>query len=354
MEKSRVYEFLESCANGDIQEIDRYDIRRIDDLLGGFKYSPNNPKNGKINIKFDDNDDYLRLFDDNQDELNIMNAVMNGQWEFIDSYSALDNEWNGGYILDYFNEESNEIVNEILLLTNPSLVSSSSNEKANHLSSLFEYRVNDIVSEYCDLVDRASNKEFEESIKKDFCYKLEVIGIFKQYCFYSYFTSVNILLKLFKYVGDYSLDLTDLLKAVIEKRGLSEDFNYADNIYDYMSYNVDRDEFNRSISYYLDKMLDEAKYLEVEGLDAKLIADIFKKYNKDVFYPLPKNKDFSFKISKFTNDSKLEIILKNMKTNHVEVRKIPADEFNTFLSNYELFEQKKLKKIIREALKKIK
>ena len=136
MEKSRVYEFLESCANGDIQEIDRYDIRRIDDLLGGFKYSPNNPKNGKINIKFDDNDDYLRLFDDNQDELNIMNAVMNGQWEFIDSYSALDNEWDEGYILDYFNEESNEIVNEILLLTNPSLVSSSSKEKAEHLSSL--------------------------------------------------------------------------------------------------------------------------------------------------------------------------------------------------------------------------
>jgi len=355
MEKSSAYEFLEKCASGEIKEIDKWDIRKIDDLLEGFKPSANKPTASKIKLQFDSDEDYFKLFDIEEYDLSIMTTVLNSSWEFLDSYSARDSEWDEGYILSYFNESNKKIIEEILLLTNPSLIGGEDKEIAEHLSNLFEREVDNIIYEYSYAVDEASNKNVVEDIEATFCNKLERIGLFKQYCYYTYFTTVGILLNLYKFVGDYSLDLSELLTQVIEKQNLDVSPGYSDNIYDYINYQPEGDGFNNSSELYLNKMLDKAQDMDNTEFDTKLISDIFKKYSKDRNHVLPKDSNITFRIEGFDpKKNKLDVRLYNKKTSTNSGRMISPEDFNSFLTNYELFEHKKIKKIIREKLKNLK
>ena len=50
-------------------------IERADDLIYGFRYNENNPIKSMVKIRFDDMEDYLKLFELNEYDIDFANRL---------------------------------------------------------------------------------------------------------------------------------------------------------------------------------------------------------------------------------------------------------------------------------------
>jgi len=317
------------------------DVKHIhDDLIGEFR------DNGIIILKFENNGSYFNLFGFSEYNVRVLETLFShyGGNEWVDRYTARE-DWRGGYIYNYFNNENKELLNEIKEYLSPELNLEQHNDLTkfcNLLDDMFYDVIDTITSDYAGEMDNAVEETLKEEVKSDLCDVFMVDGIYNagSSCFYKYYTTVDILIKIYDRFNDKSSDIHGILKKLGEDKGL-EDNDY-DDWYDYSYHDkFDNESFNRTVNWNLEKIKDNLfesdMFTDIEEYK-KIRETLTNKFKFDTWFKLPKNKRKMFKIIGIqpeTNNIMFEY--KTVNLNKIEKSSLPLEQFNLFLYHPELF-----------------
>ena len=251
------YEFLMSLAKG--EEHSRWDYP--DDLIYDVKTS-NSGAGTKIVIAIDKDDDFLDIvgIEEETNDRWVWNRFLYSNQDNYDTYQYND-DWNEGYLIQNFNEENVDRVNEILKYTNPTLKLDLDNENSRtkvsqFLQSTFESEVNDIIYEYMVLDTDCKARAIKEMLVKETSNPFSRFGIIEITHAYKYETTVGILLSLYKMMKAEDDDLKELLRKIDEKYNSNVDRGSWDELeYNVYCDDFDNEELQRKIETELESML---------------------------------------------------------------------------------------------------
>jgi hypothetical protein len=348
-EGSEIYRVLVNISNG--KEYDAYELGGIDSLISGFRFSQSNPGKSMISLTFDSNKDYLELFSEDlsSDDIWTADSVFSdySNHEFFDSYRA-EEDWNEGYVLRYFNEENTEKLKNILKRISPKYWKLETDEEiqgaAKFLYSAYNREIDYIINDYASEVDSAMGESIKKDIKSELSDVLIDLGIIEKSFMYKYYTTVKVLLNLYKRSNDKTLNIYDTLKKVVSEN-ISVNGEFMESSYNYNSNDFDDDSFNRSVGYNLDKIIDKLGEDSDNDEYYGLMSQILDKYDIDKWYSLAKDKNKNFAIEGINPETlKITIRIHDKKTSKVERRSLSLEEFNNFIHNYELFTESRKKR----------
>jgi hypothetical protein len=339
MGKSDLYSVLLQIKNG--VEIESYELERLDDLIYNVNYNEKKPGNSIIEFKFDDIDDFFKVFGLDDYEISFLSSLFGGYHSDLDfySYDFSDNDWKEGYLMRDFNEKNIEKVKEILLFISPNIVTLEGDEffieSSKILNDLFSGDVNDILEKYTYLRDKAASENAKEEISKDFTDPFISKGIYEIYPFFKFGTSVNVLINLFR-IFPNKKTILELLKSLYENsdKGPYEEYRFE------FSGDFDSQDFNNEVESVLDNILEKVESSE-EFLDIKtykeIYNDVLSKWGLNKTYRLPKNKNITFKIRNLDPKTNKLIVMYSDENYSQQLRKLSKDEFFNFLYHPELF-----------------
>lgn len=359
----RVYQSLLDIKNGKITEFSRYyDFSDIDEdnIISNIKIAERNPSKSLITLKFEDEEEYLNMFDDmSDDDIWFIKAVFSyyDGYEFMDSYRA-DEDWREGYLLRYFNTENIDKIREILKYINPNLVNfdasddDGSQEVSRLLESLYPNEIGYICGDYASNLNNAANQEAKDEITNDFCNILLPYYIIKIDCMSKYVTSVGLLLKLYDRASSTDLTLMELFKETFYN--IKVPGGYYEHSYEYGYNGFNQTEFDNDVKYQLDKILTQVTEDYSEDT-LQIYQTIISKFGIGIIHPIPASEGYSFKILRVDTDNDT-VVIRKFKTDDSwgpsEDQSFTLETFNDFLHNYKLIESNRMKKIIREQLEK--
>lgn len=303
--------------------------------------------NGIITLKFENDEQYFKLFDLSDDDVWFLNNLYSsyGNLEIFDSYRA-EEDWREGYVFPYFNDENKELMEEIKRLIAPNLNlqdDAQAVEFCRLLEELFNNRVDYIIGDYESEMDSGMKNSMEKEITKELCDIFLENGIHNtQGCFYKYMTTVDSLIKLYDKYGNKSSDLLTLLKTVGHDK--SVDGDYWNNMYEYMGSNeFDSESFNRSVKYQLENIIsdmeDGDKFADLDEYK-KIVSHVTKKFKYNVWYGRPKDESkMMFKVIRINPETnKVELEYKKKGTMDFKQGNYDLEQFNNFLYHPELFD----------------
>jgi hypothetical protein len=312
------------------------ELKHSDDLIYTVR------DNGIITIKFENDEQYFKLFDLSQDDVWFLNNLFShygGSIEFFDSYRGED-DWDEGHILRYFNDENTELAHELKNILAPHVnLDDNPKEFLKILKDTFNNQVDYIIGDYVSELDSAMSNAMEKEIKEELCDIFMSDGIFTvSGCFYKYTTTVDTLIKLYDQYNSKTSNLITLLKRIGHEK--SVDGGYYESMYDYM-YGVDLDkvQFNSYVKHQLESIMsdleDSDKFPDIEGY--KNVLDyVSEKFKLNKWNPLPKDKTINFKIIRVNNENN-EIEFEYTKNGIFKKGMLDLEKFNTFLYHPELF-----------------
>lgn len=349
-EGGEIYRALVNISNG--EDYDGYELGRIDNLISGFRFNKNNPGKSMISLTFDSNKDYLELFskDLSSDDIWTADSVFSdygGNYEFFDSYRA-EEDWYEGYVFSSFNDENIDKVKNILKRISPKYwkleTSEDSQNAAKFLYSTYNREIDYIISDYGNEVDTAMGNSVKRDVTSELSDKLIDFGIIEKSFMYKYYTTVKVLLNLYKRNNDKNLNLYDTLKKVVSEN-ISVNGEFMESSYNYRSSDFDDESFNRSVGYSLDKIIDKLGEDSENNEYYEIVSQILDEYDIDKWYSLAKDKNKNFAIEEISPETlKIRIRIHDKKTSQVERRSLSLEEFNNFIHNYELFTESRKKK----------
>jgi hypothetical protein len=349
-EGGEIYRALVEISKG--KEYDVYKLGNIDSLISGFRFSKNNPAKSMISLTFDSNKDYLELFSEDLSEEDIwmgnsLFSYYGTNYEFFDSYRA-EQDWYEGYVFAYFNEENTEKLKNILKRISPKFwkfeTSEDTEGAAKFLYSTYNREIDYIISDYATEVDSAMANSIKQDIKSELSDVLIDIGIIEKSFMYKYYTTVKVLLNLYKRNNDKTLNIYDTLKKVISEN-ISVNGNFSESSYEFNYNDFDGESFNRSVGNQLDKIIDKLDEDSDKNEYYGLMNQILDKYDIDKWYPLNRDENKHFAIEEINPETlKITIVIHDKKSLKVERRSLSLEEFNNFIHNYELFTESRKKK----------
>jgi hypothetical protein len=301
-------------------------------------------ENGIVVLKFESDEQYFKLFDMHEDDVWFLTALFNpygSNFEIYDSYRAKE-DWEGGYIIRYFNDENMVLLENLKNIIAPHInIQEEMDKISNVLDDMFPKEVDYIVSDYESEMDTAMSNAMEKSVKEELCDIFMLDGIHNNGgCFYKYITSVDNLIKLYDNYNSKGSDLYNLLKKIGHDKSVSGD--YYSSMYDYM-HSVDFDEksFNNTVTYRLEKIMEELedsdRFPDIEGYK-KVIDNLTKRYEFNKWYSLPKDKNILFKTMKVNHENnEIEFEYKQKNNPYIKKSMLDLESFNTFLYQPELF-----------------
>jgi hypothetical protein len=327
-------------------------IERADDLISGFRYNENNPIKSMVKIRFDDMEDYLKLFELDEYDIDLANSV----YSYYNSFSFVDydygyNEWNEGYLIYSFSDENMNKFKQIVRLVLPSaanLVDDSEKEKAcKRVEDMFSNEIDYITSDWVDEQNECRTRGAKEWIEGDVCNYFNKFGVITQDCFHNYYTTVGILLSLYNTVKDKTLGLMEVLKDLGHRASYVG--GWDENRWEIECNDFDDESFNRVVENQLDKILEKMEDSD-DFIDVNKYSEIFdritKNYNLNHKYKTKTGREFFIRsINPATNKIIVQV---NKKEGGLEDRSYTEEEFNNFLVSPELFENKKRRKVISE------
>jgi len=343
-----IYSVLKQIKNG--LDIDEYELNEFDNLITKIRINPSNLGSSTVELKFDSETDFFKIFDLDDDDISFLDEIFNGGYysDYIFySYDNAEQDWNEGYIAGNFNEENMGKFKTIINFLSPGLIRKKNSDFEYDASKLiyntFDSDINNIIIEYQNLMDECTLNDAKKEIKSEISNPFKLYGIIEITPFYKYKTSINVLLYLFEKTNLKLGGITDVLKKIMEKKSIGP---YAEYRYEFGCKNFDNDGFNKIVSDTLDDILEKMENVEffadIEGYK-DVLNKVLEKYPIGETFKLPRDKDKSFRI--LSVDPKTNKILlfynnyKGMKGN-VEKRKLTIDEFFSFLYSPELFESK--------------
>ena len=353
------YSILQEIASG--VEMDKYKVRHMDDLIYDIRFNKNNPLKSMIVLRFDSDEDYFSLFDFDEDNISYMNSIFNSNSynNYFNDYDRASSDWDEGYLLYDFSDENFNKLKSILKIVKPSLSNIIKDNSQDDMSAvsevmseLFGREVSSMIDVYNDELSECKLNTEKETIKGDLCDIFKYNGIFNKGdgCFYTYVTTVNILLNLYKEQKDFSLSVRDLLSKIGHNMSVSDyyEYYYETDCYDYNSF---KETFNREVTRQLDNILDNIDMEKYVGND----KEVFRKYEKYLIGVYGINKWFTLPHDKHNNRKKFRIDDYDINSNKInltyrkegndEKRSYDIDGFIDFLNNPEIFEQKIIKYI---------
>ena len=347
---SSIYAFLRRISLG-ANDITESQLERYDDLIGGFKLNKNNPSKSMVTLKFSDDEDYYKLFDLNEGDMwflrNLFSYYGNSDMGFYSSDFGYD-DWNQGYLLREMDDENRKKVLEISLFIDPSIKNLDDDDDGEKASKIlydnFRRQTESIIDDYVSERETCMANTAKESITSELCDPFQNYGLFnKGGCFYSYVTTVNVLLGMYNVVKDRSLSLHEMLSKIGHEMSVGP---YEEYMYEYGCDDFDSVSWNNWVTNQLDKILETIEesdmFTDIEGY-RKLQSEILTKYNLGKWYKTPKDKTISFRI--ISIDPKTNKVLLDTQKQYqgLEKRSYTLEEFNNFLYNLEIFENKTLK-----------
>jgi hypothetical protein len=351
---SEIYDVLVKISQG--EKIDNWEVQRIDGLVSDVRLNESAPGKSRVKLTFDSYEDYWKLFDLTTDDIWFANAVFSHYDTFeFESEDWADDDWKQGYLIREFNSENLEKLKEILIIIGPKYSKLSTDEdfekSAELLTSLFERQSNEIKYSYMAERNRCKERGAIQMIENETCNAFQNYGIFSLgRCFYSYVTTVSVLLSLYKLVGDTSLDLSEMLEK-IGKDNISIGGDWYNYMYEQDCVDYDEETFNRDVAWELERIMTK---IEEDGNSESMkefyikLSGILDKYEMDKWYNIPKDENLGFRINDVdSKENKIIIQVKKQNLNRmgsygeIEKRSYDIDDFNTFLYQPELFESRK-------------
>jgi len=338
--QSDVYKLLLAVKNG--EKVTTNQMERADDLISGFRYNENNPIKSMVKIRFDDMEDYLKLFELDEYDVDFANRLYSyyNDETFVD-YDHGYNEWNEGYLIYYFSDENMNKFRKIVRIILPSaanLVEDSEKEDACiKVEDMFSNEIDYITNDWVDEQNACRNRGAKEWVESDVCDYFNKFGIITQHCFYNYYTTVGILLSLYNTVKDKTLELGEVLKDIGHRD--SNLGGWGENRWDIECTDFDDESFNRVVEDQLDKILEKIEdsddFVDV-GKYSEIYDRITKEFKLNGRYETKSGKEFFIrKIDPATNKIIVQV---SKKEGGMEDRSYTEEEFNNFLVSPELFE----------------
>ena len=352
----KLFQLLTKIVRG--EEVHHRLYNDYDKLIYDIRTNPENPLLSKVIIVFDSEDDFFDLFEIDPDDRWFINVIQGYEgYDFIDNYGVVTNEWNEGYILPYLNDENRERINNLVSMIDPKIELNNEIAISTVLSDNFEDEVEGLCQEYVYEMNIAGNQYSKQLINEDFGDPFSNYGIMEQSLMYKYVTSVNMLLRLMvNLLNDKDLTIFEILKRLIGNKGYRID---SETAYEYpYQGDFNSEGFNNDAEDWISKMEEafEERYTDFSG-DKTTYDYITSKYKIGVYnlYPLDRDKTEkrTFVIDGVDEDTnKIIVSLYNPDGGKKDTRSLTIDEFNRFLTQYELFEGIKNyhMKIINEQL----
>jgi len=332
---------------------DKFSLREVDDSFNDITLNEKNPGKSMIKLHFN-YEEYLRLFypvNDNEwgDNVQYIISLKRGYMDNpFNDYSQVETDFNDGYLVGSFNQESFQKLVEIGKFLFPkefegNVTFPNDSDKLSMLcekiSTIFSREVSNIIEEYQMLDDRARVEGVLEHVDENFCNEFDRFGIFPTDCFLNYVTTVNILESLFVQYNMKGFTINDLLRRIVEVNNLEGD-NYQENYYDYYG-TFDSESFNKEVSRRLDDILEK-----IEGDDTfftnlteyRKLLDAVSKFGFQKWNIVPSGDKKRFFIKDIDNETnKVKLIVRSDVTGKNENREYDLEGFNNFLYNRELF-----------------
>lgn len=325
-------------------------------FIGDVEYNSDRPSSSVVIIKFEDSDDFLDVFGIDQDDRYYYNDVNHPyHYRDTDTYWYFENWRDGEMISRDFDERNVEKFDHIISLISPGLLNSDIKDKVKKFDDLFGGYSEDFINEYASDYQDCVSDNVRDEINSEFNNPFIKFGIKEINPHHKYEVNISVLLTWFKQLNMIGFDVKDLLKKLIEKFDKKSRGDWSELEYSIGCPDFDYEGLNDKISDTLDNIIDSIEDSE-EFLD-------FNEYNRYLEYiqslggfnetlQIPKTKDKVYSIvdlDKLSNKATIRI-RSNQGGGDVELRKLSIDELNSFLHNYELFNENKLKlwKIMKE------
>jgi hypothetical protein len=334
----KLYSLLIKIQNGEY--VSKRELEDADELIYDFKYTPKAPFKSKITLRFYD-DDYIRLFNPSDDDMWYYLSITGNYdtYEFENEYQVTE-DFQEGYIEQFFSDENLVKLKQILLIILPDAVELDTDEKrkfaGEKLYDMFQDEIDNIISDYVSEINQCKSRTFEKEISDSLCNQFFDYGIFTETCLTQYFTSVGMLTALYETMGDTTLTIKELLFKI----GSDMDrVGWGDYIYEYGCDDFDDESLDRYVSDYLDKIIDKlddnSLYHDIHEY-SELYKRLSSKYNLDGRYFTKNKRDFFYRgIDPKTNRILIQVF---KKEGGLENRSYTEEEFNNFLVSPELFE----------------
>ena len=326
---------------------------------------------GKYNviIKFDGIDDFLKLFEEDVEEYDLMfistviEQPYGSELDLYDSYN-FDDDFNEGYVLHYFNNEHLSTLKEIIEIYDPEVSKLIKDENGKYtiedgddrkiskfMSDTLDDSFMDSLSEtYSMSMNEAMMTGTEKEFKGLLCDVLSDIGFTKtdnSSCFYEYDIDLSDLIKLYESNDLTDLNLSDMLKQVVSSN-VSFPIDYPhESIYNNWDDESFRTMFDSDLESILEKeyeklddtdfFLDFDKNLEIIGQVKEKFGD-FGKYRK-----IPTTDNINVKVDRVdpeTNKIMFTLNRYNPETDSFETKKGKSklSSLLSMMSNYQLFD----------------
>lgn len=334
----KLYSLLIKIQNGEY--VSKRELEDADELIYDFKYTPKAPFKSKITLRFYD-DDYIRLFNPSDDDMWYYLSITGNYdtYEFESEYQVTE-DFQEGYIEQFFSDENLVKLKQILSIILPDAVELDTDEKresaGKKLYDMFQNEIDNIISDYVSEMNQCKSRTFEKEISDSLCNQFFDYGIFTETCLTKYFTSVGMLTALYETMGDTTLTIKELLFKI----GSDMDrVGWSDYIYEYGCDDFDDESLDRYVSDYLDKIIDKlddnSQYPDIHEY-SELYKRLSSKYNLDGRYFTKNKRDFFYRgIDPKTNRILIQVF---KKEGGLENRSYTEEEFNNFLVSPELFE----------------
>jgi len=338
---SPIYDLLIKIKNGEPVSSD--EMERTDDLIYKFIYNEKNPGKSTIKIRFDDIEDYVKLFDVEEDDVYYVNTLFsyydNG-YDYVDYETSAD-DWRGGYFFGWFSEENKDKLKQILKYIAPDLISlegdDEKEEAAQKLLEMFTSKIENILDEYVSLENGCRHDEAKKQINDEICEIFQNYGLINIDCFRTYYTTVGLLLSMFKISQDPTKDingvLTDIGHNFTNITGGWDEYKYEIQCSDF-----DDGQLNLVIGGELDDILidleESDKYVDILEY-SKIYDRVISKYPAGTRSRTSYGREFFIRqIDPETNRIHMDVFTKT----GVARRSYTEEEFNNFLVSPELFE----------------
>jgi hypothetical protein len=344
-------ELLEGTTYGQLLKIangEEVDVN--DELIDKIKFNPNKPSKSPVIISFEDEEDYFKTIGIGEDDMWIFKSLFgvyyyNRGLDLMSSDRAY-NEFREGYLFNYFSEENKNKLNEVVKYISPGNYNFQPADDEewgrivfDKILELFYSESDDIIEKFQELENNCIDKYVEEVLTDDTCDIFSNFGIMKHTCFLKYYTTVGILISVYKTVGDYTLSLEELLNILGERK--IGDNRYSDWIYETFCNEDFSEELNQTIAESLDSMIEKIEE-GGEFEDLKIFDEFYKqsvaKYGINKYNVVPKDPKKKFRILSLNpSTNKIIIEVTDWDADTYEKRELDIEEFNNFLYTGELF-----------------
>jgi hypothetical protein len=330
-------------------------------------YNKTNPGKSFIKLTFEE-EEFLKLIDDLseydiQDAMNLLNVHhyhYREPQEYL-SWDSAEDDFKEGYHFDEFDVENQKILKEIIKFS-PNVESF---EDKNGISTFFldndkewGYDVSNMITEYQNRYNECMEDGMVDMVKSELSDILNSYNIVEKELLTEYVTIASNLVRLYEETDSQDLSIKELIKKLITK--LDRNFgNYSEDVWNVGCQHFDSETYNKDINYYLKRILekveeslddDDADYEGYERIMGYIKKLPHVKHNGLNWYPIPTMEGYSFTIKNVNVVNGVTIIVRSNSGGSQEARRISFEDFPTFIENYKLFENKKIKRIIREQL----